>query len=113
MVRQCKEKSMPVGMGFGLWEALNRLMAIRSLQGTAWHGKAVQSLMWQRRCSHLILFFGEQSLVRVDELQVGGGGDVDMAPLLSQEALAQLLHALVEQHAQLWHLSTHLQASRS
>ena len=78
---------------------------------TAWHGKALQSFMWHGECSHLILFLGEQSLVGVDELQVGGGGDVDMAPLIGQEALAQLLHALMKQHAQLWHLSTHLQAS--
>ena len=44
----------------------------------------------------------------MDELQVGGGGDVDVAPLLGEEVAAQGLHTLVEQHAQLWHLCTHL-----
>ena len=78
---------------------------------TTWHGEVLQSFMWRGRCSHLILFLGEQILVGVDELQVGGGGDVDVTSLLGQEALAQLLHALMEQHAQLRHLSTHLQAS--
>ena len=37
---------------------------------------------------HLILLFAQQRLVGVDELQVGGGGDVDVAPLLGQEGLA-------------------------
>ena len=59
--------------------------------------------------THLILLFAEEGFVGVDELQVGGGCDVDMAPLLGQEELAQGLHTLMEQHTQLWHLCTHLQ----
>ena len=58
---------------------------------------------------HLILLLAEKGLVGMNELQVGGGGDVHVAPLLSQEALAQGLDALVEQHTQLRHLCAHLQ----
>ena len=44
----------------------------------------------------------------MDELQIGGGSDVDMAPLFGQEGLAEGLHGLMEQHTQLWHHRTHL-----
>ena len=46
----------------------------------------------------------------MDELQVGGGGDVDVAALPGQEGLAQGLHTLVEQHTQLRHCCAHLQS---
>ena len=62
-----------------------------------------------QKLTDLVLLFGQQRLVGVDELQVGGGCDVDMPPVLGQEALAQLLYAFMEQNAQLWHLSADLQ----
>lgn len=65
--------------------------------------------MWNRLLGpNLILLFAEQGFVGVDELQIGGGGDVDVAPLFGQEGLAEGLHALMEQHTQLWHHRTHL-----
>lgn len=59
---------------------------------------------------YLVLLFCEQGLVGVDELQIGGGCDVDVAPLLTQEGLAQGLHTLMEQDAQVRHHRSHLQA---
>ena len=62
---------------------------------------------------YLILLLAKQGLVGVDELQIGGGGDVDMAPVLGKELLAELLHTLMEQHTQLWHLSADLHKLQS
>ena len=65
------------------------------------------------RQTNLVLLLAQKGLVGVNELQVGGGGDVHMTPLLGEEALAQGLHALMEQHAQLWHLSADLHHNAS